>query len=138
VNQRPDLCRAAVCQVPLTDMLRFHLFQFAESWTIEYGSPDDPQAFQWLRAYSPYHNVMDGVAYPAVLVTAGLNDGRVDAFHARKIVARWQAATTSDRPILLRIDRASGHGSASRLQYAASLLDEFSFLIQEIGADRAR
>jgi prolyl oligopeptidase len=132
-NQRPDLCRAVVCSVPLIDMLRYHRFQYALSWTKEYGDPDVKEHFDWIRPYSPYHNVKDGAAYPAALVTAGLKDGRVDAFHARKIVARWQAATTSDRPILLSLDRESGHGAASLLQAKRQILDRFCFLRMELG-----
>ncbi|MHC5011694.1 MAG: prolyl oligopeptidase family serine peptidase, partial [Planctomycetota bacterium] len=133
-NQRPDLCRAVICSVPLTDMLRFHRYQFAKAWTVEYGDPDVAEEFSWLRPYSPYHNVVDGAAYPACLVTAGAMDGRVNPFHARKIVARWQAATASDRPILLSLDRESGHGAASVKQWQVDLLDRFSFLLHEMGA----
>ncbi len=132
VNQRPDLVRAGISSVPLTDMLRFHRFQFAKSWTKEYGDPDIEQEFNWIRPYSPYHNVKEGVAYPAMLVTAGLHDGRVDAFHARKIAAKWQAASSSGRPILLRINRESGHGSTSLDHYKAELLDEMAFLHMEL------
>jgi prolyl oligopeptidase len=132
-NQRPDLCRAVVCSVPLTDMLRFHRFQYAKSWTKEYGDPDVKEQFDWIRPYSPYHNVKAGAAYPAALVTAGLKDGRVNAFHARKIVAKWQAATSSDRPILLALDRVSAHGPASLKQAKLDLLDRFCFLRMELG-----
>jgi prolyl oligopeptidase len=132
INQRPDLCRAVVCEVPLTDMLRYHRFQDALSWTKEYGNPDVAEHFEWLKAYSPYHNVKDGAAYPAILVTSGITDGRVNAFHARKIVARWQAASSSGHPVLLRIDRDSGHGSASLQQYRAELIDVFTFLEAEL------
>ena len=133
-NQRPDLCRAVVCNVPLIDMLRYHRFQYAKSWTKEYGDPDVKEHFDWIRPYSPYHNVKEGAAYPAALVTAGLTDGRVNAFHARKIVAKWQAATSSDRPILLFLDRDSGHGSASMKQAKAEILDRVCFLRIELGA----
>ena len=132
VNQRPDLCRAAVSAVPLTDMLRYHRFQYAKVWTQEYGDPDVKEEFGWIRPYSPVHNAKSGVPYPAVLLTAGLHDGRVNAFHARKMAAIWQAATTSERPILLSIDRDSGHGSASRRQAKAELLDRWTFLLMEL------
>jgi len=135
VNQRPDLCRAVVCGVPLTDMLRFHRFQYAASWTREYGDPDVAGEFAWIRPWSPYHNVRTGAAYPAILVTAGLFDGRVNALHARKIVARWQAATTGERPILLSLDRASGHGSASVRQRVEDVFRTFVFLDRELGVD---
>ena len=136
VNQRPDLCRAAICSVPLTDMLRFHKFDFAKTWTMEYGNPDEKEAYGWIRPYSPVQNVRSGVGYPAVLLTAGANDTRVNAFHARKMAALWQAGTTSDRPILLSIDRDSGHGSASRLQVKADLLDKWTFLLQEFAGSK--
>ena len=132
VTQRPDLVRAGISEVPLTDMLRFHRFQFAKSWTKEYGDPDIEEEFEWIRPYSPYHNVKDGTAYPAMMVTAGLKDGRVNAFHARKMAARWQAATTSPHPILLLIDRESGHGSSNLDKYKAELLDQMSFLHMEL------
>lgn len=132
-NQRPDLCRALICSVPLTDMLRFHRFQFAKIWTKEYGDPDVEEHFRWIRPYSPCHNVRAGAAYPAALVTAGLHDGRVNAFHARKIAALWQAASSSERPVLLSIDRDSGHGSASRQQLKADVLDRFCFLRSQLG-----
>jgi len=137
-NQRPDLCRAVVCSVPLTDMLRYHRFQYAKVWTKEYGDPDVEAEYRWIRPYSPVHNVKAGVSYPASLVTAGLHDGRVNAFHARKIAAAWQAATVSERPILLSIDRASGHGSSSRLQAKADLLDRMCFLLAELEGDALR
>lgn len=134
-NQRPDLCRAVLCSVPLTDMLRFHRFQFAKIWTKEYGDPDVAAEYRWIRPYSPVHNVRAGVAYPACLVAAGLHDGRVEAFHARKIAAAWQAATSSSRPILLSIDRSSGHGAASRKQLKEEQVDRFAFLLAQLGTD---
>ncbi|MDJ0523245.1 MAG: prolyl oligopeptidase family serine peptidase [Planctomycetota bacterium] len=132
VNQRPDLCAAAVCAVPLTDMLRFHRFQYARMWTKEYGDPDDAKAFAWIRRYSPYHNVRPATAYPAVLLTAGLRDGRVNAFHARKMAAAWQAASISDLPILLRVDRKGGHGAAGLARRKQLILDQWCFLLGEL------
>jgi prolyl oligopeptidase len=132
INQRPDLAAAVICSVPLTDMLRFHRFQFAESWTKEYGNPDVPEECAWIQPYSPVHNVETGTAYPAILVTAGLKDGRVNAFHARKIVAAWQAATTSTDPILLRIDRKGGHGAANISRAYDTILDQWCFLFVEL------
>jgi len=132
LNQRPDLCRAAICGVPLTDMLRYHRFQYAKSWTQEYGDPDVAEQFAWLRAYSPYHNVQPAQAYPAVLVTAGLKDGRVNAFHARKIAARWQESSISIHPVFLRVDRKGGHGAAGLANRSREILDEWSFLLMEL------
>src|SRR5690606_16873619 len=74
LTQRPDLCAAAIVAVPLLDMLRYQHFLMARYWAPEYGAAEDEEAYAWLRAYSPYHRVEDGVAYPAVLLTAGEND----------------------------------------------------------------
>ena len=101
VTQRPDLFRAAVCSVPLLDMVRYHRFRIAKLWIPEYGSAEDPKQFEWLYAYSPYHHVKDGTPYPAVLFTTAESDSRVDPLHARKMAAAMQAATMSERPILL-------------------------------------
>ena len=68
INQRPDLCAAVVCSVPLTDMLRYHRFQYAKSWTKEYGDPDVKEEFEWIRPYSPYHNVKPSTAFPSTRI----------------------------------------------------------------------
>src|SRR5690606_30759159 len=96
LTQPPRLFAAGVLRVPLLDMLRYQHFLMARYWVPEYGSAEDPEQFEWLYAYSPYHRVQDGVRYPAVLLTAGENDTRVHAMHARKMAARLQAATASD------------------------------------------
>ncbi len=110
--RRPDLCAAVVCDVPLTDMVRFPRFLIARLWIPEYGDPDVPEELAWLHAYSPYHQVVDGTCYPATLVTTGEEDSRVDPCHARKLAARLQAATAcgDTHPILLRVETAAGHG----------------------------
>lgn len=135
VNQRPDLCRAGISSVPLTDMLRYHKFQFAKSWTKEYGDPDVAEEFKWIRPYSPYHNATVGAKYPAMLVKAGLKDGRVNAYHARKMAAVWQKANASNHPILYRVDRKSGHGASNLSAYQEELLDTWSFLLMELSGD---
>ena len=133
LTQRPELFRAVVCQVPLLDMLRYPLFRIARLWIPEYGDPDEPEAFAWLHAYSPYHRVVDGTAYPAVLLTAGESDSRVDPMHARKMAARLQAATSSGRPVLLRQETRAGHGQGKPV---SKLLEEWtdvwSFLCAEL------
>jgi prolyl oligopeptidase len=110
--RRPDLCRAVVCDVPLTDMVRFPRFLIARLWIPEYGDPDLPDELAWLHAYSPYHRVVDGTCFPATLVTTGEEDSRVDPSHARKMAARLQAATSCGdaHPVLLRVESAAGHG----------------------------
>ena len=84
LTQRPDLCRAVWCGVPLLDMVRFPQFLIARLWTSEYGDPDVAEEFAWLHAYSPYHHVADGTAYPATLFTTAEGDSRVDPLHARQ------------------------------------------------------
>jgi prolyl oligopeptidase len=112
ITQRPDLCRAAICAVPLLDMVRFHHFLIAKLWIPEYGDPDVPEEFAWLYAYSPYHRVVDGTCYPATLIETGEDDSRVDPAHARKFAARLQEATScgDEHPILVRIEAKAGHG----------------------------
>jgi prolyl oligopeptidase len=134
ITQRPDLFRAAAAAVPLTDMLRYDRFGPAKLWVPEYGSPDVPEQFRWLLAYSPYHRVTPGTAYPAVLLMTAASDTRVDPLHARKMTAALQAATVSQHPILLRTELQAGHGSgkpAARIvrEYA----DLFSFLLWQLG-----
>jgi prolyl oligopeptidase len=136
VTQRPDLFRAAVCQVPLLDMVRYHKFLLGRLWIPEYGSAENEKDFRWLYAYSPYHHVKDGTKYPAVLLTAAEADTRVDALHARKMAARLQAATVAgpDRPVLLRLETKAGHGAGKpRGQALDELTDVWSFLFWQLG-----
>jgi prolyl oligopeptidase len=136
LTQRPDLFAAVVVQVPLLDMLRYHQFLIARLWIPEYGSPDDPAQFAWLRAYSPYHHVRDGVEYPAVLLATAESDTRVDPMHARKMAARLQAATGSGRPILLRLEARAGHGAGKPLSKVLDeLTDTWTFVFRELGLD---
>ncbi|HET6283068.1 MAG TPA: prolyl oligopeptidase family serine peptidase [Polyangia bacterium] len=134
VTQRPALFRAAVCGVPLLDMVRYHKFRLAQLWIPEYGSADDSDQFQWLYAYSPYHHVKDGTRYPAVLLHTADSDTRVDPMHARKMTARLQAANAGSFPILLRLESKAGHGAGKPLGLIiAQLVDEWSFLFSQLG-----
>jgi prolyl oligopeptidase len=134
ITQRPDLFRAAVCEVPLIDMLRYHRFDFARAWATEYGSSDDPAQFPYLLAYSPYHRVEDGRRYPALLVTAGEKDARCDPLHAKKLAAAVQAATTSEAPVLLRVETAVGHGMGKPVSVLTEeVTDVWCFLARELG-----
>ncbi len=109
MTQRPELWGAVACRVPLLDMLRYERFKIAQLWSAEYGSADDPEAFAWLHAYSPYHRVEPGRHYPPILLTAGEQDARVDPMHARKMAARLQAADPASLT-LLRVEPRAGHG----------------------------
>jgi len=112
LTQRPDLCRAVWCAVPLLDMIRFPNFLIARLWTPEYGDPDIAEEFGWLHAYSPYHHVEAGTCYPATLIQTAEGDTRVDPLHARKMVALLQASTSclDERPIVLFQEGRAGHG----------------------------
>ncbi|HEY4594538.1 MAG TPA: prolyl oligopeptidase family serine peptidase, partial [Thermoanaerobaculia bacterium] len=139
VTQRPDLFAAGVAMVPLMDMVRYPKFLRARNWVPEYGSPDDPKELAVLLRYSPYHNVKSGVRYPALLLTAGERDERVHPLHARKMTALLQAATASDpalRPILLQVDRDTGHGMGSPAdKQIAAAVDQMSFLMWQTGGE---
>ena len=136
LTQRPDLYRAVLCAVPLCDMLRYHRFSIARNWVPEYGSSEDPAAFEWIRKYSPYQNVKPGTAYPAVMVLTGESDTRVEPMHAYKMAARLQWASASERPVLLRVESRAGHGAgkplAKRIEEDA---DKWTFLFQQLGVD---
>jgi prolyl oligopeptidase len=134
LTQRPELFRAVICGVPLCDMLRYHRFSIARNWVPEYGSSDTPEAFAWLRAYSPYHHVAPGTSYPAVLLLTGESDTRVEPMHAYKMAARLQAATTSQHPILLRVDLKAGHGAGKPLtKRIEEEADVWTFLFEQLG-----
>ena len=109
--QRPDLFGAVLCRVPVADMLRYHLFTVGRFWVSEYGSADDPVQFPYLLAYSPYHNVRDGVAYPPILITTADTDDRVSPGMAKKLAARLQAASPVGGPSLIRVETKAGHGA---------------------------
>jgi prolyl oligopeptidase len=133
LTQRPNLFKAAVCSVPLLDMLRYERFQIARLWIAEYGSAQDEQQFEWLYSYSPYHHVADGTAYPAVLFLSGESDTRVDPMHARKMTARLQEASISG-PVLLRVESEAGHGVGRPLDKTlAEQIDVWSFLCWQLG-----
>jgi prolyl oligopeptidase len=133
LTQRPDVAAAVVSMVPITDSLRSELTANGRFNTTEFGSVEDPDMFRALLAYSPYHNVREGAAYPPVLLTAGESDPRVDAWHAKKLAARLQAATSSDAPVLLRLD-AGGHGIGQSLDDRVALMgDVYAFLLDQLG-----
>jgi prolyl oligopeptidase len=135
--QRPELFAAAISAVPLLDMLRYQDFLMARYWVPEYGSAEDPQQFEFLRAYSPYHNVRPGKKYPAILFTAGENDKRVHPMHARKMTALMQASSASDpqqSPILLWVDRDAGHGAGKPLDLQIrDVADQRIFMMWQLG-----
>jgi len=134
LTQRPSLFRAVVCSGPLLDMLRYHRFDLANRWTEEYGSSDNPEDFQYLVAYSPYHCVQDGVPYPSVMFVSGDADTRCNPMHARKMAARLQAATSSSHPILLNYKPTWGHMPVQPLSLRIdAVTDRLTFICHELG-----
>jgi prolyl oligopeptidase len=134
LTQRPDLFRAMVCEVPLLDMIRYVKFGSGMTWIPEYGSPENEAQFKALLAYSPYHHVKKGTAYPSVLFCTAANDDRVDPMHARKMAAALQAATGSPNPILVRVETQSGHGGGDQVKKTIDYAtDIWGFLIHELG-----
>lgn len=133
MTQRPDLFRAVVCLVPMLDMLRYHLFDNAHVWKDEFGTADDPEDFAALVGYSPYHNVRDNTAYPAVMIASGDSDQNCNPLHARKMTARLQAANGSDYPILLDYSRHRGHSPVLPLsERIEALTDRMAFLCDQL------
>ena len=136
LTQHPELFRAVVSYAGVYDMLRTELSPNGVFNVTEYGTVKDPEQFRALYAYSPYHNVKDGTAYPAVLFLAGDNDGRVDPMQSRKMTARLQAATSSNLPVLLRTSSTSGHGIGTGLsERIAQTADVFAFLFDQLKMD---
>src|SRR5207245_108143 len=115
MTQHPELFRAVVSWVGIYDMLRVERSPNGAFNVTEFGTVKDPEQLRALRAYSPYHNVKDGVPYPSVLLVSGQNDGRVDPMQSRKMAARLQAASSSKRPVLLRTSASAGHGLGTAL-----------------------
>ncbi len=132
ITQRPDLFRVALCGVPLLDMVRYHLFGSGKTWIDEYGSADDADDFKALYQYSPYHHVTQGTKYPATLILSADSDDRVDPMHARKFAAELQWASTGG-PVLLRVEKHSGHGGADLVRAAVEkLADEYAFALDRM------
>ncbi len=136
VNQRPDLFKAVVCTYPLLDMVRYHKFLMGPYWISEYGSADSAEQFEYIRKYSPYHNVKSGGNYPTVLFVTGDYDTRVAPLHARKMTALLQASTGSDNPVLLWYDTKIGHaGSTSVSKEIEEVSVQMGFLCWQLGLE---
>jgi prolyl oligopeptidase len=133
ITQRPELFAAAIPEVGVMDMLRYHKFTAGRYWTEEYGSSDDPRQFQALLAYSPYHNVKDGKKYPATLVTTADTDDRVVPGHSFKFLAALQNAQGGPAPVLGRIETSAGHGAGKPTQKIIDeYADQWAFLVKNL------
>ncbi len=135
ITRRPELYAAAVCSAPLLDMVRYERFGLGETWNDEYGTASDPVELGWLLSYSPYHHVVAGTAYPAVLFTVFDGDTRVDPFHARKMCAALQWATASDsseKPVLFRLEEKVGHGARSITRTIELAADQLAWVAGQL------
>ncbi len=136
ITQRPDLFAAALPAVGVMDMLRFHKFTIGWAWTSDYGSPDQPDEFEALHAYSPLHNIRPGTAYPATLITTADHDDRVVPAHSFKFAAALQAADGGDAPVLIRIETKAGHGAGKpTAKIIEEITDRFGFLVKVLEID---
>ncbi|MEO1801142.1 MAG: prolyl oligopeptidase family serine peptidase [Cyanobacteria bacterium J06629_2] len=134
MTQRPDLFAAAIPAVGVLDMLRFHKFTIGWAWCAEYGSPDDAADFKTLYAYSPLHNLKEGTAYPATMITTADHDDRVVPAHSFKFAAALQAAHTGDNPVLIRIETKAGHGAGKPTsKIIEEAADKWGFLMANLG-----
>jgi prolyl oligopeptidase len=134
LTQRPDLFGAALPAVGVMDMLRFHKFTIGWAWVDDFGSSDDPEQFQAIRAYSPLHSIKPGMAYPATLITTADHDDRVVPAHSFKFAATLQEAQGGDAPILIRIETRAGHGAGKpTTKIIEEAADKWAFLVRVLG-----
>ena len=134
MTQKPDISKVALPGVGVLDMLRYHTFTAGAGWAADYGTADDsPEMFQYLKGYSPYHNLKKGVEYPATLVTTADHDDRVVPAHSFKFAARLQEYHEGSNPVLIRIETKAGHGSVSTEQVIDYWADVYAFMWQNMG-----
>nr|WP_133639549.1 prolyl oligopeptidase family serine peptidase [Sphingobacterium paludis] len=134
LTQRPELFKVAFPAVGVLDMLRYHKFTAGAGWAFDYGTADDSkEMFEYLHAYSPYHALKEGTAYPATMVTTADHDDRVVPAHSFKFAARLQEYNTGDNPVLIRIDTKAGHGAGkSTAMVIAEQTDKWAFMFQNM------
>ncbi len=133
INQRPDICKAAVAERGVFDMLRFQDYTIGHAWQNEYGFKRDSSQFNYLYDYSPLHQVRKGVKYPAILITTADHDDRVVPLHAYKYAAAIQDNTGSNAPVFLRVEKNAGHLTSSITEDVAI----FSFIYEQLGVKRS-
>lgn len=134
MTQRPELFGATIPRVGVMDMLRFHEFTIGWAWVSDYGSPNNPEEFEALHSYSPYHNIQQGIEYPPTLVMTADHDDRVVPAHSFKFTAALQKAQAAPEPVLIRIETKAGHGAgkptSKRIEES---VDKLAFLLSELG-----
>ncbi|MGI8600415.1 MAG: prolyl oligopeptidase family serine peptidase [Chitinophagaceae bacterium] len=132
INQRPDLFKVAIPQVGVMDMLRFHKFTIGWNWIAEYGSSDVAVDFPNLYAYSPMHNIKEGINYPATLITTADHDDRVVPAHSFKYAATLQEKYKGTNPVMIRVDVNSGHGASNLKKSLETTADIYSFIFHNM------
>ena len=136
INQRPDLFRVAFPAVGVMDMLRFHKFTIGYYWTVDYGSSEDPEQFEYLYRYSPLHNIRPGLNYPAVLIETADHDDRVVPAHSFKYAATLQEHYKGPNPVLIRIETDAGHGAGKPVsKEIENMADVYSFAFYNLGVE---
>ena len=143
LTQRPELYAAVICSAPLLDMVRYERFGLGQTWNVEYGTASEEEQLGWLLSYSPYHHVVPGTTYPAVLFTVFTNDTRVDPVHAYKMCAALQHATSCGSsgpgcPVLLRAEGQVGHGARAVSRTADLAGDTLAFAARHTGLQLGR
>lgn len=138
MNQRPDLFRVAIPQVGVMDMLRFHKFTIGWNWIADYGSSDNADEFKALYAYSPIHNIREGIKYPATLITTADHDDRVVPAHSFKYAATLQEKYKGTNPVLIRVDVNSGHGASNTKKNIETTADIYAFILWNMGVKSLR
>ncbi len=134
INQRPELFKVALPAVGVMDMLRYHKFTIGYYWAVEYGSSDDPEQFEYLYAYSPLHNIREGLNYPATLVTTADHDDRVVPAHSFKYIAELQSKYNGENPVMIRIETQAGHGAGKPTsKIIEEVADVWSFVFYNLG-----
>jgi prolyl oligopeptidase len=138
MTQRPDLAKVALPAVGVLDMLRYHKFTIGAAWAYDYGTSDDSiEMFEYLKAYSPVHNVKESVSYPATLITTADHDDRVVPAHSFKFAAELQSKQTGNNPTLIRIETNAGHGAGTPLSKTIELhADILGFTFYNMGFDK--
>jgi prolyl oligopeptidase len=138
MTQRPELFAAAVPSVGVMDMLRYHKFTIGWAWVTEFGSSDEPAAFENLLSYSPLHNLKPSTRYPSTLVTTADHDDRVVPAHSFKFAAELQHCHHGDNPVLIRIETRAGHGAGTpTTKLIEASADVLAFLTDTLRADPA-
>jgi prolyl oligopeptidase len=133
ITERPDLFRVAIGEVGAFNTLRFELTANGPGNDLEFGTVKKQDEFGWLREMDAFHHVQPGVKYPAALFITGANDARVEPWQIAKMAARMQKCSTSGRPVLLRVDYASGHFASTRAAALLKYADIFAFMLGHVG-----